>query len=98
MRVQGFAGSKSGELTYTPQVNGDWADGGDGYWYYTKALNGGETTSEIAVRIPEQLVGGDKDFNVVVVYESAPILNDDNGNPLAYNDVTIWTHQVNGGE
>ncbi|MBE6010375.1 MAG: hypothetical protein E7236_06940 [Lachnospiraceae bacterium] len=101
VRVQGFAGSESGDLTYTPQVDGDWTSGGDGYWYYTKALNGGETTSEIAVSIPQQLVNGEKDFNVVVVYESAPVLNDENGDPLAYNSETVWTHQVNteaGGE
>lgn len=100
VRVQAFAASEfQDQLEYIPQASGDWQDGGDGYWYYTKALNGGETTSELAVKIPETLVKGDQDFNVVVVYESVPVLNDENGDPLAYDSETVWSQKVNtGGE
>lgn len=31
------------------QENDGWVDGGDGYWYYTKKLPAGETTSAITI-------------------------------------------------
>ena len=98
VRVRGFASSEAGALTYKAATAGDWADGGDDYWYYTKPLNGGETTSVIRVEIPDKLwKTGNKDFNVVVVYESAPVINDENGNPLAYNSEAVWKRTVNSG-
>lgn len=82
--------------------NGDWYDGGDGYWYYRPVLPVGQKTSQLDVSIdttglvkpgedPETATEYIKDkFNVVVVQECTPVLYDDNGEAYA-NWKTIYT-------
>ena len=71
-------------LTYS-SPDGKWSDGGDGYWYYSEILLAGESSSVLDVKIgnipaKENLEGGEK-FNVVVLYESTPVIYDADGNP-----------------
>lgn len=63
-----------------------WSDGGDGYYYYDKILSGGEETSVLSVKIgnvPENDVEDGTMFNVVVIYESAPVEYRDDKTPYA---------------
>lgn len=68
VRVKAFA-PEGLTLTY----NGEgWHDGGDGFYYYEKALDPGEAAKPIYVKIndiPEE-VKEDDSFNVIVIYES----------------------------
>lgn len=67
----------------------DWEEGGDGYWYYTKAVAPGESTSVLNVKINGARVSGDatppkdgESFNVVIVYETVAVTYDESGNPV----------------
>ena len=61
--------------------DGNW----DGYYYYWAILYPGESTEELMIRIegvPDEDVVKDGDhFNVVVIYETTPVLYDDDMNP-----------------
>lgn len=60
-----------------------WERRDDGWWYYTGILEGGKKTNELTVRI-EGLTEApelNENFDVVVVYECAPVLYDANGDP-----------------
>lgn len=82
VRARAFCGSEY-ELVYGGSSK--WSPGGDGYYYYSDILYGGETTEELEVKIggiPES--AQDKDsFNVVVIYETTPVLYRDDGSPYA---------------
>ncbi len=63
----------------------NWTAGGDGWYYYRPILTGGGITDELLVRIeniPESVAHGDN-FDVVVVYESAPVQYGADGSPLS---------------
>ena len=80
VRVKAFSGSLY-TLEYSSAVSGDWTPGDDGYYYYNKILNGGETTTGLNISIggiPEDAEDGDT-FNVVVIYESTPVRYDSAG-------------------
>ena len=77
-------------LTYSDQ-SGFWSPGGEGYYYYAQPVAKGEATSELLIKIdniPADVRDGDS-FNVAVVYESTPVLYDENGEPYA-----DWTQSV----
>ncbi len=85
IRAKAFCGGDY-LLEYSSE-SGKWEPGGDGYYYYGDILNGGETAEELLVRIQgipadEELEDGDS-FNVVVIYESAPVRYGADGTPLA---------------
>lgn len=84
VRARGFSDG-SHPLIYSAP-DGGWEDGGDGFWYYTKPLQPGESTTTLDVKIEmpagEEPEEGDS-FNVVVVYESTLALYDEDGNPYA---------------
>lgn len=92
VRVKAFSGSQY-ELVYGSN-DGRWTLGEDGFYYYNQVLNGGQTTSELLIRIeniPADAV--DKDtFNVIVVYEYTPVLYRADGTPYA-----DWNTRVNNG-
>lgn len=103
VRVKVFYGAGINVDYVDVEKNGDWYDGGDGYWYYRPILPAGQTTAQLDVSIdttglekPEGLEPGEmtqyiKDkFNVVVVQECTPVIYDENGNPSA-NWETIYT-------
>ena len=66
-------------------------DGRKTYWYYDEVLAPGESTKtalKVKFDVPETAVNGDK-FNVVVIYESIPVIYDEDGNP-----VEDWTQKI----
>lgn len=96
IRVKAFSGSLY-ELEYASEVTGDWTLGADGYYYYNKILKGGETTSRLNVMIsgiPADAEDGDK-FNVVVIYESTPVLYDSAGAEYADWNALMDTGSMN---
>jgi hypothetical protein len=89
VRVRAFCGSAY-SLTYE-DASGLWTPGADGYYYYTDVLTQGQTTGELLVRIgdvPTELAES-ASLNVVVVYESTPVLYDAQGQPYADWTVTL---------
>lgn len=88
VRVRAFAPF---ECTYSAP-NGDWTDGGDGFWYYTPILAPGETSSELLASFEYPVNEGEEqteEFNIVVIQECTPIVYDDDGNPGANWDRVI---------
>lgn len=84
VRARAYCGSAY-TLAYSSESE-KWEDGGDGFWYYMEVLPGGGTAETLDVRIggipaDEDLSDGDG-FNVVVVYESAPVKYGADGNAL----------------
>lgn len=81
VRVKAFSGST---YPFTYESDGNWSPGNDGYYYYGPVLNPGEKTTELKVTIkfPEDADVGDN-FNVVVIYETTPVIYDAAGNPQA---------------
>lgn len=83
IRAKAFSGS---EYTLSYSSEGGWSDGNDGYWYYDQILYGGEKTEgRLLIKIegvPKDAKAGD-DFNVIVVYESTPVLYEEDGTPYA---------------
>ena len=94
-----FAGS-SYTLTYEFDQNGGWSLGSDGYYYWHEILRPGETAGHTG--------GGETPDDVIVVQECTPVPFDENGNPLAWDQVdwsrtadvvkTETQETVNGGE
>lgn len=93
VRARAYCGSQY-ELVYTSADN-KWAPNSDGYYYYSDILSGGQKTSELLVRIENvpKDVTDVSEFNVAVIYETTPVLYDENGDPYAdWNgklDVTV---------
>ena len=87
VRAKAFAGSA---LTLTYSGSG-WTDRGDGWYYYGEILPAGEQTSELLVTISgeEDLAEDVDSFNVIVVYEHAPVSYDENGNAFEDWNLTI---------
>ena len=83
VRVKAF-GPSTCPLTYT---GSGWTAGEDGYYYYGTPVPGGGNTEVLNIvinNIPTKEDGlevGDQ-FNVIVIYESTPVLYDEGGNPL----------------
>ena len=96
VRARAFCGSGY-SLSYT-DADGRWSPAGDGYYYYNKAVAGGESTSELQVKIqrPENVSDPD-DFNVVVIYETTKVRYNADGEPYADWSATLQTGTVEGG-
>ena len=83
VRVKAF-GPSTCPLTST---GSGWTAGEDGYYYYGTPVPGGGNTEVLNIvinNIPTKEDGlevGDQ-FNVIVIYESTPVLYDEGGNPL----------------
>lgn len=73
-------------VTYEPGTG--WTDGGDGWWYYSPVLEGGQSTAELQAHIlaPEDPEAGDA-FDVVVYSQSTPTLYREDG--TAYADWNV---------
>lgn len=92
IRVKAFCGSEY-KLVFSDK-SGKWSPGSDGYYYYSDIVNGGEATKELQVKIenvPKDVTDADS-FNVVVIYESTPVLYKEDGTPYA-----DWKNKVNTG-
>lgn len=64
----------------------------EGYYYYDKIVQGGESTSVLSVKIenvPETDVKDGTAFNVVVIYESTPVMYHEDGTPYADWNVVL---------
>ncbi len=92
IRARAYCGADY-ELTYSDE-SGKWTPASDGFYYYSDPVAGGETANELLVNIgnvPEE-VESIKDFNVVVVYESIPVLYNEDGTPDP-NNPQYWENQ-----
>lgn len=102
VRAKGFAGSTY-PLTYSePAGVSNWSPGEGGYYYYAMPLNPGDNTTQLDVKISgipesEKLNAGDN-FNVVVVYETTPVLFDEDGKPYADWSIILDNGDLKGGE
>lgn len=69
----------------TVEISGDgWRDGEDGWWYYDKALERNEKTSDINIlidNVPPDVKDGDS-FHVVVTTECTPATANPNWNRI----------------
>ena len=78
VRVKAFTRSDYQEnLKYYPAEDGTWYDGGDGYWYCSSLLLGGQATPVIDVKLENAPKVDDPEaagFNIVVIYEKTPAL------------------------
>ena len=101
VRAKAFAGDKY-PLSYSGE---GWELRADGFYYYNQILQPGQKTSELLVHIsnvpkppkegeePSGEVPKDGDvLHVTVIYESTPVLYDENNNPYA-----DWNRTVEGG-
>ena len=85
VRVRAFAGTRyQDKLIYSGD---NWTLADDGYYYYSQIVEAGASTEDVLdIRIPYEESEG-QDFNVIVVQESAPVIYDENGNPIG-----DWDH------
>lgn len=77
-----------------------WDLGKEGFYYYADPVAPGSATSVLKVIIegaPSDAQENDQ-FNVVVVYESTPVLYDSEGNPYADWSMTLDKGTFEGGE
>ncbi len=93
VRARAFTGSKY-PLAYS-DTSGKWTPNKDGYYYYSDILRAKEKTEELLIQITEvpEEVKDPMELNVAVIYETTPVLYDEDGNPYAdWNgklDVTV---------
>lgn len=93
VRAKAFTGSKY-PLVFS-DANGKWTPGEGEYYYYSDILNAGEKTEELLIKISDvpDTVKDPMELNVAVIYETTPVLYDEDGNPYAdWNgklDVTV---------
>ena len=88
IRAKAF-GSGNYPLVYSG--NG-WSLGEDDYYYYSEIVPGGGQTSVLSVKIenvPEEDLEDGTSFNVVVVYESTPVMYREDGTPYADWNVVL---------
>lgn len=92
-------------LVIVAEAEGDWAAGGDGWYYFTTPLakpadgkTAVEKTTQLLVRIDPIKVSGPNEipdgFDVTVVYESAPVIYKDDGTQYGCMDKDVWSGTV----
>lgn len=96
VRARAFCGSGY-SLVYSGSDR--WGPAADGYYYYSDILGGGESTDPLDVRIEDVPAEVDDAaaFNVVVVYETTPVLYREDGTPYADWTATLDSGTVEGG-
>ena len=89
------------ELKCTPTGDG-WSGPIDSYYYYTASVKPGESTTKLTVQIDGLPKDGSEDFkklqegdafNVIVVYESIPVVYNADGTPVAPTEAD-WTREL----
>lgn len=93
IRARAYCGSAY-TLTYSDE-SGLWTPDADGFYYYQNPVPAGGVTENLVVHIDGEGLTETTDpasFNVVVVYESTPVLYHEDGSPYA-----DWTSTVNTG-
>lgn len=90
IRAKAFGGG-----SYTLEYSGEgWEPGEGGYYYYKDSVPGGGAAKELSVRIgnvPEEDLKDGQTFNVIVIYESTPVLYHEDGTPYADWDAVLDT-------
>lgn len=95
VRARAYSGA-SGQYTYIP---GDgWEQRGDWYYFTTPLANPPTegtlvSTSKLEVEVTPPPLGGDQTpdaFDVVIVYESAPVLYGTDGQRLSCDHPDVW--------
>ena len=82
VRVKVFAGNKyQPGLKFTPDAEGTWSQGDDGYYYCSQIIPAGETSNTFNVKIDD--MDSEDDFNIIVVQECTAVLYDENGKALS---------------
>lgn len=98
IRAKAFAGSQY-ELVYSSGT-GKWTEGADGYYYYSDIVEAGGSTEEaLDIRIdnvPDDVKDGDH-FDVVVVYESTPVVYKDGEASADWNAELVTGSTERGG-
>ena len=74
VRARAFAGST---YSFTYASDGKWTTGADGWVYYLEPVSSQTEELRVVIDFPE--AREDLDFNVAVVYETAPVLYASNG-------------------
>lgn len=99
VRARAFAGEQY-QLDYSSE-SGKWTQNDDGYYYYSDILAATEEEDAVADEllvhignIPEDA----EDFNVVVIYESTPVLYDAEGKPYADWSQKVVVEKTEGGQ
>ena len=78
VRVKVFAGNKyQPGLKFTPDAEGTWSQGDDGYYYCSQIIPAGGTSNTFNVKIDD--MDSEDDFNIIVVQECTAVLYDENG-------------------
>ncbi|MCR4711905.1 MAG: hypothetical protein K5707_06345 [Clostridia bacterium] len=82
IRARAYSGSKY-PLTYSADEK--WTPGADGFYYYSDPVPAEGSTTPLVVTInnvPEKAEPGEE-FNVVVIYESTPVNDEESGKAYA---------------
>ena len=95
VRVQIFADSVIDYDALMANTDGTgWSLDGDGYWYYEPVLGAGASTEQLVIDyadlLPDDFQEG-QEVNIIVVYESTPVIYDSEGNTDA-----DWTNKITG--
>ena len=95
IRVKAFAGE-----TYKLTVEGEGWEEKDGWWYFESPVAAGASTKDLNVKIEgvEEADPENTDFNVAIVYESAPVRYSADDEPYADWDAKLDTGTLTGGE
>ncbi len=95
VRAKAFCSAYDFEYIDPSENKDKWAPGADDYYYYSEILKGGSETTELLVHIKD--VPGDevdqKDFNMVVIYETTPVQYGENGEPLPASEID-WSGKL----
>ena len=97
IRAKAFAGSEY-RLSYS-SANGKWTLGADDFYYYSDIVEAGGSTEVLDIKIddvPVEVKDGDS-FNVVVVYESTPVVYKDGEATADWNAELITGSTEEGG-
>lgn len=80
--------------TISYETGGKWELKDDGYYHYTDIVDSGESTEPPLIvkieNVPEEAAEGDA-FNVIVIYESTPVLYREDGTPYDNWDAVLDT-------
>ncbi len=86
VRVKVFAGDKyQPGLKFTPDAEGTWSQGDDGYYYCSQIVPVGGTSNTFNVKIDN--MDSEDDFNIIVVQECTAVLYDETGKAYANWDM-----------
>ena len=89
VRAKAFCSAYEFVYTDPSEDKNKWMPGADDYYYYSDIVEGGGTTEELLIQIKDvpSTDVEQKDFNVIVIYETTPVQYDENGTPIPAKDI-----------